>query len=191
MTTEAGTNHLVMIYGVIGQRSPWRWPRQVTGITQVCGINVIRRFSTGNAAVMATGTGTYNMAMIHGGLSTIHHCLQSGTPCLLLPHHVEQAQNALRAEEIGIGRNLLGEGLKGEAGCAEPGAVVKRLKVFLSYHEQIGNITIERIRLAVERAAADHGWRTTCDTIANQWRPRFQRHSGAQAIAAAIREQLG
>ena len=131
-----------------------------------------------------------DLAVVHGGLNAIHHCLHLGKPCLVLPYQVEQAQNALRAEQIGIGRNLLGHGLKGELEALGPGDVVKRLKVFLRYQQQIGKTGVEQIAGALEQAVIDAGWRAQCHAIAHEWGPRFQRHMGAKAIAAAIREQL-
>ena len=119
-----------------------------------------------------------DLAVIHGGLNVIQHCLQSGKPCLVVPYQVEQAQNALRAEEIGIGRNVLGHGLKGELDALGPADVVKRLKVFLRYQQQIGKTGVGQIAGALKQAVGDSEWSARCSAIGRQWRPRFQRHSG-------------
>ena len=67
---------------------------------------------------------------------------------------MEQAQNALRAEETGIGRNLLAYQLKGEIKDLGQ-SVVKRLKVFLRFHKEIGKISVEHVARAVEQAAKE------------------------------------
>jgi hypothetical protein len=69
--------------------------------------------------------------------------------------------------------------------------VVKRLKVFLRYQQQIGKIRGEEIAHALDEAVGDHAWRRRCSAIAQEWRPRFQDHAGAKEIAEATHQQLG
>lgn len=131
-----------------------------------------------------------DLAVIHGGLNIFQHCLALGKPCLVIPHQVEQAQNALIGEQLGIAHNLLGRGLKGELSAVASGDVIKRLKVFLRYQQEISKASVDQLATAVEEASVNLEWRARCQSIGSLWQPRFQAHHGAREIAAAIQQQL-
>jgi UDP:flavonoid glycosyltransferase YjiC (YdhE family) len=127
-----------------------------------------------------------DLAIVHGGLNVLHYCLKHGTPCLIVPYQVEQAQNALQAERLGFGRNVLGAGLRGEVEHTSVRSIVQRVKVFLRYHDEIRRATLHGISAAVEAALADRAWRARCQDIARAWQGQFTRYRGAFEVKRAI-----
>lgn len=72
MTADTGTDDFGMIDVTIGDRRPGRRARQMTGVAQVAGINMIGPFTAGDSTVMTTGTGAIDLGMVHGGYR--HRC---------------------------------------------------------------------------------------------------------------------
>jgi len=66
VTAETGTNHLTMINCTTGHRNPWRWTRLMTGIAQICCIDVVHRLTAGGGSIMAADTGTNHLRMVNG-----------------------------------------------------------------------------------------------------------------------------
>lgn len=127
-----------------------------------------------------------DLAIVHGGLNILHYCLKHGVPCLIFPYQVEQAQNALQAERLGFGRNVLGAGLRGEVESTSVRSIVQRVKIFLRYHDEIRRATLHGISEAVEAALADRVWHARCKDIARAWQGQFRRYQGALEVKRAI-----
>ena len=65
VTTDTGTNDLVVINCATGNRCPGCWAWFMTGIASVRGINMTGGLATGNGAIMTAGTGTNHISMVN------------------------------------------------------------------------------------------------------------------------------
>ncbi len=65
VTTGADTEYFVMIYFIVCYRYPGCRSRLMTGVAHISGINVVRSFTGGDRTIMATGTGSNHLRMIH------------------------------------------------------------------------------------------------------------------------------
>jgi UDP:flavonoid glycosyltransferase YjiC (YdhE family) len=131
-----------------------------------------------------------DLAIVHGGLNVLQQALLHGVPCVIFPHQVEQAQNALRAEEIGFGRNALGHRLIDHSGAPETRHIVERFKVVLRYHNEVRRVERSDMADAIREGLADEGWRRRCCDLAAMWRPQLEKAHGVEAIRRAVETTL-